>query len=225
MRMPLSEYGYGRGMKSKNKSANIKLEVGKMATVVGLFDTRDRAQAAIEQLRAGGIDPNKVSVAMQSHEETQTLAADTGVGGGAATGAIGGGVLGGLAGLLVGIGALAIPVVGPIVAAGPLAATLIGAGVGAAAGGLVGALVDAGVPEEEAQLYQTGVQRGGVLVTAQVPENQDVWARDILNQNGARDINEDSQNYSNPDFRYGTADGNTGGRAPGDAAGGAGGAV
>src|SRR5690348_2269705 len=162
-----------------------------MATVVGLFDTRDRAQAAIEQLRAGGIDPNRISVAMQNREDTQAIADDTGVGGGAVTGAIGGGVLGGLAGLLVGVGALAIPVVGPIVAAGPLAATLIGAGIGAATGGLVGALVDAGVPEEEARLYETGVQRGGVLVTANVSEDQANWARDILNQNGARDIHRD----------------------------------
>src|SRR4051794_21707377 len=191
MRMPLSEYGYGRGMKSKNKSANIKLEVGKMATVVGLFDTRDRAQAAIEQLRAGGIDPNKVSVAMQSHEETQTLAADTGVGGGAATGAIGGGVLGGLAGLLVGIGALAIPGIGPIIAAGPLAATLMGAGIGAATGGLIGALVGAGVPEEDARLYNAGLERGGVLVTVRASDAQEAQVRSILANAGMRDVRAD----------------------------------
>src|SRR3954468_196771 len=101
-----------------------------MATVVGLFDTRESAQNAIQQLRSGGIEPNQISVAMRNREDTQAVADDAGVGGGAVTGAIGGGVLGGLAGLLVGVGALAIPVVGPIVAAGPLAATLIGAGIG-----------------------------------------------------------------------------------------------
>src|SRR6266540_5035122 len=110
-----------------------------MATVVGLFDTRDRAQAAIEQLRSSGmIEPDKISVVMRSREETQEIVNDTGVGGGAVTGAIGGGVLGGLAGLLVGIGALAIPGIGPIVAGGWLASTLVGAGIGAATGGLVG---------------------------------------------------------------------------------------
>src|SRR5947207_15665349 len=98
-----------------------------MATVVGLFDTRDRAQAAIAQLRASGtIDPNNISVVMRSREETKQMAEDTGVGGGAVTGAVGGGVLGGLAGLLVGIGALAIPGIGPVVAAGWLATTLVG---------------------------------------------------------------------------------------------------
>src|SRR5689334_24914130 len=92
-----------------------------MATVVGLFDTRDDAQGAIEQIRAMGIDANKISVVMRSKEETQDFAEDTGVAGGAVTGAVGGGVLGGLAGLLVGIGALAIPGIGPVVAGGWLA--------------------------------------------------------------------------------------------------------
>src|SRR5438105_11491947 len=141
---------------------------------------------------------------MRAAEETRELAADTGVGGGAATGAIGGGVLGGLAGLLVGIGALAIPGIGPIIAAGPIATTLMGAGIGAATGGLLGALVDAGVPEEEARLYQTGVERGGVLVTARLPNGQEAMAQDILNSAGARDIRNEASMYSNPNYRYGT---------------------
>src|SRR5947209_4285432 len=159
-----------------------------MATVVGLFDNRDNAQAAIEQLRNGGIESNKIGVAMRSREETQEVTADTGVAGGAATGAIGGGALGAIAGLLVGMSTLAIPGIGPIVAGGWLASTLIGAGVGAAAGGLVGALVDVGIPEEEARMYQTGVERGGVRVTAQVAEEQATWARDVMNKKGARDV-------------------------------------
>src|SRR5947209_4433650 len=181
-----------------------------MATVVGLFDTRDRAQAAIEQLRSMGIDSNKISVVMRSREEAQDLATDTGVAGGAVTGAVGGGVLGGLAGLLVGIGALAIPGIGPVVAGGWLATTLVGAGIGAAAGGLVGALVDAGVPEEEARMYQTGVERGGVLVAVQAPDEQESSVRDFLNRNGARDVHKDTANlYNNPDFQYGGMQGTT----------------
>jgi len=177
-----------------------------MATVVGLFDSPDRAQAAIEELRSGGISAANIGVAARSREGTEAAAGDTGVATSAATGAVGGGVLGGLAGLLVGVGALAIPGIGPIVAAGPLATTLAGAGVGAAAGGLVGALVDAGIPEEEARMYQTGVERGGILVTAQVPEGQETWARDILNRNGARDVRADYANfYANRDFTYGTS--------------------
>jgi hypothetical protein len=177
-----------------------------MATVVGLFDSTSQAQAAVEQLRSSGIAASDIGVAMRSGADattTDVVTTDTGAAGGAVTGAVGGGVLGGLAGLLVGIGALAIPGVGPIVAAGPLATTLVGAGIGAATGGLLGALVDAGVPEEEAAMYQTGVERGGVLVTARVPDGQEANAQQILNGAGARDIRNESTRYSDPNYRYG----------------------
>jgi hypothetical protein len=181
-----------------------------MATVVGLFDSTSQAQAAVEQLRASGIAASDIGVAMRSAAGTAgtEVITDTGAAGGAVTGAVGGGVLGGLAGLLVGIGALAIPGVGPIVAAGPLATTLVGAGIGAATGGLLGALVDAGVPEEEARLYQTGVERGGVLVTARVPDGQEMKAQNILNSAGAHDIRNEASMYSNPNYRYGTTTAN-----------------
>ena len=180
-----------------------------MGTVVGLFDNTTQAQTAVQQLRNSGINVNDIGVAMRSVDTTGTTAVvdtDTGTSG-AATGAVTGGALGGLAGLLVGVGALTIPGVGPIVAAGPLgtalATTLVGAGIGAATGGIIGALVDAGVPEEEARLYNTGVERGGVLVTVRVPDGQEQNALNILNANGARDIRNDSGYYSDPNWRYG----------------------
>jgi hypothetical protein len=107
---------------------------------------------------------------------------------GAATGAGTGAVLGGIAGLLVGAGALAIPGIGPIVAAGPLAAALTGAGLGAAAGGLIGALAGWGIPEEEAGLYAEGVRRGGTLVGVTAEGARVQKAADILERNGAVDI-------------------------------------
>jgi heat induced stress protein YflT len=183
-----------------------------MATVVGLFDNVTQAQGAVQQLRSAGISANDIGVAMRSNNTgttttTTDVTTDTGVGG-AATGAMTGGALGGLAGLLIGIGAITVPGIGPVLAAGPLgtalATTLVGAGIGAATGGIIGALVDAGVPEEEARLYQTGVERGGVLVTARVPAGQEQAALDVLNANGARDVNEDASNYNNPDWKYGT---------------------
>ena len=180
-----------------------------MDTVVGLFDNSDRARDAFERLRDSGIPTQDISVVARSADTqadvTRVETTDTGgdAASGAAAGAVGGGVLGGLAGLLVGVGALAIPGIGPIVAAGPIATTLAGAGIGAAAGGLVGALVGAGVPEEEARMYETGVQRGGILVAATVPTGMELAARDIMNAAGARDIRRDvSDHYNDPDFRY-----------------------
>jgi hypothetical protein len=87
---------------------------------------------------------------------------------GAGKGAGIGAGIGGAAGLLAGLGLLAIPGVGPVVAAGWLVATAAGAAAGGLTGGIVGALTQAGVSEDDAQVYAEGVRRGGTLVTARV---------------------------------------------------------
>ncbi len=178
-----------------------------MTTVVGLFENRDRAQRAIEALQRAGFNREDMSIVMRDQREAKALADETGVGGATAAGAVGGGLLGGLGGLLVGLGALAIPGIGPIIAAGPLVAALAGAGVGALTGGLIGALVDAGVPEEEARVYQQGVERGGILLSVNVPNNRESEARRILEQNGMRDAKYHQGLMQNPNHRYGDTDG------------------
>jgi hypothetical protein len=64
---------------------------------------------------------------------------------------------------------LAIPGVGAIVGAGWLAAILGSMAIGGVAGGLLGALTNAGISEEDAQVFVEGVRRGGSLVAARVP--------------------------------------------------------
>ncbi|HEX8203508.1 MAG TPA: general stress protein, partial [Isosphaeraceae bacterium] len=161
-----------------------------MSTVVGLFESRDQAQRAVEALKQTGLRAEDMSIVMRDRTEAADVAEDVGAGSGsgAAAGAVGGGILGGLGGLLVGVGALAIPGIGPIVAAGPLAAALAGAGLGAATGGLLGALTDAGVPEEEAPHYQAGVERGGILLTVNAPDGREDEVRSILSRNGLQDL-------------------------------------
>jgi uncharacterized protein (TIGR02271 family) len=101
----------------------------------------------------------------------------------------------------VGAGLLAIPGIGPVLAAGPLSAAIgttaatlgagaIGAGIGAATGGLIGALVGAGVPKEEAEYYAEGVRRGGTLVTVSAPDDRTQLAVDLMQRNGAIDIDQ-----------------------------------
>src|SRR5215212_1129893 len=178
-----------------------------MATVVGLFDNRTQAQAAIEQLRAAGVDPANISIATRPVEGEQTTleTVDNTEAGSVGAGAVGGGILGGLAGFAVAaLSLVTLPILGPLALAGPLAATLIGAGVGAAAGGLIGALVDLGVPEEEARLYQTGVERGGVLLTVHnVAAGGEEQVRSVMRAAGMRDIAEHAAMWdTNPDYRY-----------------------
>jgi hypothetical protein len=125
-------------------------------TVVGMFDRRDSAEAAIRDLKAAGFTEDQIGLAMQDTDSGGST------GEGAASGALSGGVIGGLMGLL---GSLLIPGLGPVVIGGVLASTLAGAGIGAATGGLIGALVSMGVTEEDARHFDEGLRAGGILVT------------------------------------------------------------
>ncbi|MBX6314363.1 MAG: hypothetical protein IRY99_15840, partial [Isosphaeraceae bacterium] len=91
-------------------------------------------------------------------------------------------VLPGVGPILVG-GSLAT---GSLVAGGATAATLTGAGIGAASGGLIGGLIGAGIPEAEARDYATRLERGDILVSVQVPDQEVDRARQLLVEEGAR---------------------------------------
>ena len=164
------------------------------STVAGLFTERADAERAINDLKDAGFRPDDVGVAMRDRDEQGALVEETGTraAAGAGTGALGGGILGGLVGWLVGIGALAIPGIGPVLAGGALATAfglaggtaVAGAGIGAAAGGIVGALVGMGIPEEEAQHFESGFREGGVLLTVNAGARA-LDAAAILERNGA----------------------------------------
>jgi uncharacterized membrane protein len=134
--------------------------------VVGVYDNGDDAIRAVEELKAQGYDRDDISVVAKDRDDVDAVNEETGTKTeeGLATGAAAGGLLGGAAGLLAGVGALAIPGIGPILAAGPIAATLTGAAVGAGTGGLAGALIGMGIPEDEANRYESDVKAGKLLV-------------------------------------------------------------
>lgn len=164
-------------------------------TVVGIFNSVPDAENAVSELERIGIPRGDISLVANKHatgykgdtsDKTSDVVADAGIGA-----AIGG--VGGL--LLSAAGALTIPVIGPILAAGPIAAALAGAGVGAAAGGLIGALTESGIPEDEAKYYAEGVRRGDVLVTVKSDSVNANRAQEILDQNGAIDVNDRVSNW------------------------------
>jgi len=162
-----------------------------MGTVVGLFETRDEAVAAVEALKEAGFAAGDMSLVMRDRGEAAEVAVDAGVadasGDAAAKGALGGGLLGGFAGLVLGAGALAIPGIGPIIAAGPIVAMLTGGALGAATGGILGVLTEAGVPDDETEHYRAGVERGGILLSARVPDGREAEARAALGDAGLHD--------------------------------------
>jgi len=137
-------------------------------TAVGVFRDRQQAERAVDELYRAGFTDQQIGIAArdsEGHTEMQTSR-------GKDAGGEEGGIKGMLAGAGIGgvLGAAAvglIPGIGPVIAAGALAGILGGAAAGAATGGLVGWMADQGVPEEEAQHYESEFKAGRTLVTVQ----------------------------------------------------------
>ena len=160
-----------------------------MRTVVGLFEDRDAAESAIHRLMADGVDRDSISIAMKDVREASALSDDTGVNDLSAEGATAGMVSGAGVGALVGIALIGstvlLPGIGLIAIGGPIAAALTGAGIGAVSGGLIGGLIGTGIPEEEAHHYAAGIERGGIFISAHVPEDRVAEARRIFDEEGS----------------------------------------
>ena len=162
--------------------------VSRRPVVIGVFDNRDQAERAIDELRAAGFHRDQLGMALKGEVDVQNAidrgeeAAEGG------TGAVGGAVTGGLAGGLIGAALTGlIPGVGPAIAAGSLAAIIAGAAAGAAVGGLTGILIDMGVTEEEARDYNREFMAGRTIVTVR-PDERYPEAEAILSRNGGQNV-------------------------------------
>ncbi len=162
-------------------------------TVVGLFDSMEEASRAADQLRAEGISSDSINIIAgnESNRYDSYVNRDAGTKDAASRAGTGAAIGGGL-GLVAGLVALAIPGVGPVIAAGPIATALAGAAAGAATGGLIGGLTAAGVSESDARLYENRIRSGGVLVTVRTSDAMSDRVAEILDDNGARDVDEES---------------------------------
>ncbi|MFT2009031.1 hypothetical protein ACMA1I_10180 [Pontibacter sp. 13R65] len=139
--------------------------------MTAMFRDRDSAERAYNELRTRGYDKDDINVVMSDdarkrhfgdNEENTELGNKSLEGAGA--GSAIGGTLGAIVGAVAAIGtSIAIPGLGLIVA-GPLAAGLAGAGAGGLTGGLIGALVGAGIPEERAKVYESGIKEGNIVL-------------------------------------------------------------
>ncbi len=142
---------------------------------MGVYESHTDAESAIKELVASGINDSDISYIYTDNKGDMTDG-QTGekVTAGAVSGGATGAVLGGIAGLIVANGIL--PGIGTLFVAGPLATALgltgavattaAGAATGAAAGGIIGALTGLGVSNEDAELYESHVRKGDVLVIA-----------------------------------------------------------
>jgi uncharacterized membrane protein len=165
-------------------------------TTIGVFPNRLKAEQAINDLKAAGIDDDEISC-VYTDGDGDLKDSQTGekIADGAAEGAGTGAIVGAIAGLVVANGIL--PGIGTLFVAGPLATalgltgaaatTVAGAATGAAAGGLIGALTELGIDKDDAALYETHVKSGEVLL---VTRTDAPVAHDIFSDNGATEVRE-----------------------------------
>ena len=167
-------------------------------TVVSLYDRFDQAQEVVQELVKAEVPRENISMvandARGEHADRLkgAVAKDAEA---TATGAGMGAAAGGIAGLLLGLGALAVPGIGPVLAAGPIMAALSGAGLGAVAGGIIGSLREAGISEQDANIYSEGVRRGATLVTVYTSEEMANRVADMMNQHGPVDLQRRSEEW------------------------------
>jgi hypothetical protein len=166
-------------------------------TISRLYNSHAEARAAVRELEAAGVSHGDISIVVSNadnayDEKTKTFpdrdldGRDDRAEGAAAGGGVGAAV-GGTAGLLAGLGLMAIPGVGPVVAAGWLVAALTGAAAGGATGGIIGALSQqAGISDEEAQVYAEGLRRGGALVSAKVADGDAARVQAVMDRSSVR---------------------------------------
>lgn len=164
-------------------------------TLTRVYSDYTAAESAVRELEAAGLSDSNIGIVASNadgwhkpgsssvdpeHDKARHGNDDRVTG--AATGGGLGAVAGGAVGVLAGLGMLAIPGVGPIVAAGWLAAAVTGAVAGGATGGIVGALAGSGTSKENAELYAEALRRGGAIVTARVPDEDELRYARILDK-------------------------------------------
>lgn len=155
------------------------------AAIVGVFTERSDAQRAVSALRQAGFGENEIGMVTQNRDGTATTRVDgddNNAAEGAAIGAATGLGVGALWAL--GIAAGMLPAIGPAIAGGIFASILTSAAGGAAVGGLVGALVGLGIPEDEAEFYESEVKAGRTIVSVKT-DNRRPEAIEILQRHGA----------------------------------------
>jgi hypothetical protein len=155
-----------------------------LITTCRLYDSYDDANRIIVALGAANLPnlpPSEISVISNNCDTWYRAAKTANVvplrKHGAADGKVEGAAIGAAIGATAATTAslvtmLAIPGVGAVVGAGWLAAILGGMAVGGITGGLLGALTNAGVSEEDAQVFVEGVRRGGTLLVVRVPQTE-----------------------------------------------------
>lgn len=149
--------------------------MSKSKVVIASFPHTTHAHRAVRDLVGVGVHPDRISVLLNERAKADFARLDESnkASEGAAIGGAAGLSLGALVAGLASVAALAVPGVG-ILAAGPIVAAFAGAGAGGVAGGLLGGLVGLGVPEHEAKLHLSILEKEGVAVIVQSDDSSEL---------------------------------------------------
>lgn len=190
----------------QNQNRRVENRSADRSMLTGMFRDRESSENAYNALQERGYTKDEINLVMSEDTRkqhfsrdvnrtamVQNAAKDTEIGTKAAEGAgkgsaIGGGV-GAIAGVVAAIGtSLVIPGLG-LVIAGPIAAGLAGAGAGGITGGVVGALVGSGIPEARADLYESGIKEGNIVIGVHPRNHEDAeYLEKNWRSNNATDI-------------------------------------
>lgn len=164
----------------KNENGGNQNGTSEKRLLTGMFRDRESTENAYNTLHERGYSKDDINLVMSNETRDMhygdDVANQTEIGTKAAEHAGKGSAIGGTIGAIVGVVAaigtsVVIPGLG-ILIAGPIAAGLAGAGAGGLAGGVIGALVGSGIPEARAQLYESGIKEGNVVISV-TPKNHE----------------------------------------------------
>ncbi len=140
--------------------------------LAAMFTDSGSAEKAYNVMIARGYTAEEINLIMSGETRKKHFAAKVEVTETGATAAFGeavagsaiGGTIGAIAGIVVALStSLVVPGLGFIIA-GPIIAGLAGAGAGVVTGGLIGALAGAGIPEANAKVYESGIDKAYIFL-------------------------------------------------------------
>ena len=158
----------------------------KTNSVVAVFGSHDKAEAAVRELHKNGFDMKKVSIVGKDYHTEEHAVGYYTTGERMLYWGATGAFWGGLWCLLFGSAFFSLPGLGPLVVGGPLVVWIVDALGGAAVvGGLTAfgaGLMSIGIPKHHAVQYETAVKNGKLLVVAHGTATDVEHAKKVLNQ-------------------------------------------
>ena len=169
------------------------MAMNKSLVLVGVFNDRNEAELAADELREAGFSHDEIGYAIRGSDAVRGGMISDAQG----TKDVKGAIEGASVGAIVGAGfaaavTLVLPGVGPVLAAGMLAMVLGYGAAGAAVGGIFGALHGLGVSEEEAKEYEKEFKAGKAIVAVKAGKRLGE-AAGILRRHGAFNLESQSK--------------------------------